>query len=125
MANNENAPLTKGEIACAVVLIAWLPLFVLALGALCGCAYKGAKVTEGTDLAIGFNVPAAEGTAQLQVLNYLSGFRLAVDRNAVMSVKYTTAETNSYFGVVTTRSAKTVDATVEPCETAAPTDAKE
>lgn len=121
MANNENAPLTKREIACAVVLIAWLPLFVLALGAICGCAYKGAKVTEGTDLAIGFNVPAAEGTAQLQVLNYLSGFRLAVDRNAVMSVKYTTTETNSYFGIISTRSAKTVDATVEPCETAAPT----
>lgn len=82
-----------------------------------GCAYKGAKVVEGTNLSVGINFPAAEGEAQLQVLNYLSGFRLGVDRNAILRVKYTTAETNSYFGVITTRSAKSVDAKVEPCET--------
>ena len=84
--------------------------------ALVGCTYKGAKVTEGTDLAIGLNIPVTEGTLQFQALNYLSGFRLAVDRNAIMRVKYTVAETNSYLGCVTTRTAKTVDATVEPCE---------
>lgn len=116
--NNENEPLTKREIACAVVLIAWLPLFVLALGAICGCAYKGAKVVEGTDLAVGINVPAAEGEAQLQLINYLSGFRLGVDRNAILQVRYSTAETNSYLGVISTRSVKTVSATVEPCENA-------
>ena len=88
--------------------------------ALVGCTYKGAKVTEGTDLAIGLNIPVTEGTLQFQALNYLSGFRLAVDRNAIMRVKYTVAETNSYLGCVTTRVAKTVDATVEPCETVTP-----
>lgn len=92
-------------------------LLALALYLAAGCAYKGAKVVEGTDLAVGINFPAAEGEAQLQLLNYLSGFRLAVDRNAIMRVKYTTAETNDYFGIISTRTAKTVDAAVEPCET--------
>jgi len=79
-----------------------------------GCAYKGAKVVEGTDLAIGLNLPMTEGTMQLQVLNYLSGFRLGVDRNADLSVRYTVAETNDYLGCVHTRVFKTIDATVEP-----------
>lgn len=90
-----------------------------------GCVYKGAKVTEGTDLAIGLNVPVSEGTLQFQVLNYLSGFRLGVDRNAVLKCKYTAAETNDYLGVVHTRVYKTVDASVEPCETEAAPAAEE
>ena len=105
------------------ILGAW-GIVALAVAAACvfggGCTYKGAKVTEGTDLAIGLNVPVSEGTLQLQCLNYLSGFRLGVDRNAILKVRYTVAETNSYLGCVTTRVAKTVDATVEPCETVTP-----
>ena len=91
-----------------------LVLLVAAAISLSGCAYKGAKVVEGTDLAVGLNVPMTEGTMQLQLLNYLSGFRLGVDRNANMSVKYTTEETNSYFGVVSLMVRKTVETTVEP-----------
>ena len=89
----------------------------LLAGVLTGCIYKGAKVVEGTDLAVGFTVPQADGVAQLDVLNYLSGFRLGVAENAAMTVKYTVAETNSYFGCITTRTMKSIDATVEPCET--------
>ena len=81
-----------------------------------GCSYKGAKVVEGTDLAVGINVPIAEGTAQLQLMNYLSGFRLGVDRNAILKVKYSVSESNTYFGVIKTDVSKSVDATVEPCK---------
>lgn len=95
--------------------IASLPAFLLAF-AMTGCAYKGAKVVEGTDLAVGVNVPASEGTFQLQLLNYLSGFRLGVDRNANMVLRYTVAETNDYFGCIHTRVMKTIDASVEPVE---------
>ena len=91
---------------------------LLAFSALCGgCVYKGAKVTEGTDLAVGINMPMSEGTLQLQVLNYLSGFRVGVDRNAIMTIKYTVAETNDYLGCIHTRMHKTADVTVQPCET--------
>lgn len=81
-----------------------------------GCAYKGGKVVEGTDLAVGMDIPGTEGTAQLNVLNYLSGFRLGIDRNAALKVKYTVAESNEYFGIIRTNSKKTIDAKMEPCE---------
>ena len=90
-------------------------IFILATG-VCGCVYKGAKVTEGTDFALGINVPTAEGTFQFDLVNYLSGFRLGVAENARLELRYTHAETNEYFGCVTTRTYKTVDAVVEPCE---------
>ena len=85
--------------------------------ALSGCVYKGAKVTEGTDLAVGFTVPGTEGAIQFDALNYLTGFRLGIAENATLTVTYTCAETNSYLGVVTTRVYKSIDAKVEPCET--------
>jgi hypothetical protein len=92
----------------------------LSLGALLllsGCVYRGAKVTEGTDLALGFTVPGTDAALQFDALNYLTGFRLGVAENAALTVKYSCAETNSYLGCITTRVVKTIDATVSPCET--------
>lgn len=90
-----------------------------ALALAAGCAYKGAKVIEGTDLAVGFTVPGTDGAAQMDVLNYLSGFRLGVAENAALKVKYAVAETNDFlWGAATTRTWKTIDAKVEPCEVA-------
>lgn len=91
---------------------------------LAGCIYKGAKVVEGTDLAVGFTVPGTDGAAQMDVLNWLSGFRLGVAENAALKVKYTVAETNDYFGVVYIRSWKTIDAKVDPCEVENPDEDK-
>lgn len=91
-----------------------------------GCVYKGAKIIEGTDLAVGFTVPGTEGAIQFDALNWLSGFRLGVAENSGLKVKYTVAETNDYFGIVHTRVIKTIDAKVEPCEVTPPeADAKE
>ena len=104
------------------VFVGWLTgvlmgavIFILATG-VSGCVYRGAKVTEGTDLAIGISVPGTDGAIALDLLNYLSGFRLGVAENARLFVEYSTSETNSYFGCVTTRSAKRVKARVTPCE---------
>ena len=91
-------------------------VFALSL-ALTGCVYRGAKITEGTDLAIGLTVPGTEGVLQFNALNYLSGFRLGVAENAALTVEYSTVATNSYFGVVKTETAKRIKAKVEPCET--------
>jgi len=85
--------------------------------ALSGCVYRGAKITEGTDVAIGLTVPGTEGGLQFNALNYLSGFRLGVAENAALTVEYSTVATNSYFGVVKTETAKRIKAKVEPCET--------
>ena len=88
-----------------------------------GCVYKGAKITEGTSLIVGMDLPGTDGIAQINVLSWLSGFRLGVAENARLQVRYQHAETNSYFGCVTTRIWKDVDAVVEPCEVLAGDDA--
>ena len=98
---------------------AFLALSVALSFALSGCVYRGAKITEGTDVAIGLTVPGTEGVLQFNALNYLSGFRLGVAENAALTVEYSTVATNTYFGVVTTETAKRIKAKVEPCETAA------
>ena len=104
-----HAPLRLGVAAASVALSL----------ALTGCVYRGAKITEGTDLAIGLTVPGTEGVLQFNALNYLSGFRLGVAENAALTVEYSTVATNSYFGVVKTETAKRIKAKVEPCETSA------
>lgn len=91
-------------------------LFALAVVTLSGCIYKGAKVVEGSDIAVGLQLPSTDGALQLQLFNYLSGFRLGVDQNARLKVKYSIAETNSILGVWNGETKKTIDATVEPCE---------
>lgn len=100
-----------------VAMAAYVATALVVATCLGGCIYKGAKVVEGTDLAVGFTVPGTDGAAQMDVLNWLSGFRLGVAENAALKVKYTVSETNDYFGIVHVRSNKTIDAKVEPCET--------
>ena len=118
--NNRRERLTCAHVICAWLTGLALGLATLALASLVsGCIYKGAKITEGVDLAVGLTVPATDGAVSLDVLNYLSGFRLGVAENARLTVDYKTAETNSYLGVVTTRTSKSVRATVEPCEVSA------
>ena len=106
------------ERVCAGVMSLFFLAAAFSLASLvCGCVYRGAKITEGTDLAIGLTVPGTEGVLQFNALNYLSGFRLGVAENAALTVEYSTVATNSYFGVVTTETAKRIKAKVEPCET--------
>ena len=91
-------------------------LMVAGSAAVTGCVYRGAKITEGTDLAVGLSVPGTDGALQLNALNWLSGFRLGVARDAALTVEYSTAETNDYLGIITTRTAKAVKATVTPMQ---------
>lgn len=92
--------------------------FIVAFAALllggCGSLGDGAKIVEGTDLTFGVQLPYADTTETMAVVNYLTGFRVSVAENARCHVKYSCFETNSYFGVITTRVGKTIDAKVEP-----------
>ena len=92
-----------------------VPLAPLVLAiALLGCASETVKVVEGTDLSVGFTIPGMEGEANFTVFNYLSGFKTTTAESNRVKLKYTTAETNDYFGVISTRVAKTVEAEIEP-----------
>lgn len=114
--------LTTFERVCAgASLLVVIAMAVFLALAVCGCVYRGAKITEGTDLAIGLTVPGTEGALQVNALNWLSGFRLGVAENAALTVEYTSVASNSYFGVVRTETEKRIRAKVEPCETTAQT----
>lgn len=106
----------RGTVAAAHAVARFLFCVVVAGSVVSGCAYSGGKVVEGTDLAAGISVPTTDGIVNLNVLNYLSGFMLGVYGKSIFKVKYTVDENNTYLGIVTIKSKKTIDAEVEPCE---------
>lgn len=79
-----------------------------------GCASESAKIVEGTDLSVGFSIPGAEGEANFTVFNYLSGFKTTTAESSRVKLTFTCAESNDYFGVITTRVNKKVDAEIWP-----------
>lgn len=88
---------------------------VLCLALCVGCAYKGGKVVDGTNLAIGMTIPGTEW--QINVLDYVGGIRVAGNDQTSICVSNEVTETNSYFGVVETHRRSKMTATIEPTET--------
>ena len=80
---------------------------------LCGCAYKGGKVVDGTNLAIGITVPGTEW--HINVLDYVGGVRVAGNDMTRITVTNDVAETNRYFGVVETNRRTKMTVTIDPC----------
>ena len=91
-------------------------VFALALTiCMCGCAYKGGKVVDGTNLAIGMTIPGTEWS--LNLLDYVGGVRVAGNDATAITVTNEVSETNRYFGVVETQRHSRMTATIEPVET--------
>lgn len=95
--------------ACLAFLAAALAALLLS-----GCAAESAKVVEGTDLSVGFSLPGMEGEANFTLFNYLSGFKVTTSESSKVRLEYSCAETNDYFGAITTRVFKRVKAQIEP-----------
>ena len=113
---DRNAPLTNVEKALLGLFALWPLLAILAIGALfAGCAYKGGKVVDGTNLCIGMTIPGTEWT--INALDYVGGLRVAGNDQTSICVSNEVMETNSYFGVVETRRHSRMTATIEPTET--------
>ena len=111
-----DAPLTNVEKALLGLFVLWPLLAILAIGALfAGCAYKGGKVVDGTNLCIGMTIPGTEWT--INALDYVGGLRVAGNDQTSICVSNEVMETNSYFGVVETRRHSRMTATIEPTET--------
>ena len=77
-----------------------------------GCVYKGGKVVDGTNLAIGMKIPGTEWS--VPVLDYIGGIRVAGQDSTHITVTHEVAETNTYFGVVTTSRRSTLTADIDP-----------
>ena len=113
---DRDAPLTNVEKASLGLFALWPLLAILAIGALfAGCAYKGGKVVDGTNLCIGMAIPGTEWT--INALDYVGGLRVAGNDQTSICVSNEVMETNSYFGVVETRRHSMMTATIEPTET--------
>ena len=113
---DRDAPLTNVEQASLGLFALWPLLAILAIGALfAGCAYKGGKVVDGTNLCIGMTIPGTEWT--INALDYVGGLRVAGNDQTSICVSNEVMETNSYFGVVETRRHSRMTATIEPTET--------
>ena len=111
-----DAPLTNIEKAALGLFALWPILTILAIGALCnGCAYKGGKVVDGTNLCVGMTIPGTEWT--INAIDYVGGLRVAGNDQTSICVSNEVIETNAYFGVVKTHRHSKMTATIEPTET--------
>lgn len=77
-----------------------------------GCAYKGGKVVDGTNLAVGITVPGTEW--HINLLDYVGGVRVAGNDMTYIAVTNEVAETNRYFGVVETNRRTRMTAMIVP-----------
>ena len=113
---DRDAPLTNVEKASLGLFVLWPLLAILAIGALfAGCAYKGGKVVDGTNLCIGMTIPGTEWT--INALDYVGGLRVAGNDQTSVAVTNEVVETNAYFGIVRTERYSKMTATIEPTET--------
>ena len=112
---DRDASITATEKSALGMSLLWPLLAILAIGSLCnGCAYKGGKVVDGTNLCVGMTIPGTEWT--VNALDYVGGVRVAGNDQTSICVSNEVAETNSYFGVVETRRHSKMTATIEPTE---------
>ena len=111
---DRDAPLTNVEKASLGLFALWPLLAILAIGALfAGCAYKGGKVIDGTNLCIGMTIPGTEWT--INALDYVGGIRVGGNDQTRIAVTNDVVETNAYFGIVRTERHSKMTATIEPC----------
>lgn len=78
----------------------------------CGCVYKGGKVVDGSNVAIGMTVPGTEWSINL--LDYVSGLRVAGDSLTRVTVSNEVNEITRVLGIFESRRRSKMAAEVEP-----------
>ena len=87
-------------ISCGWFRLMLCLLFILLCIHFMGCVYKGGKVIDGTNFALGVDIPGTDWT--FSVLDYVSGIRVAGNEFTYIYVTNKVEEHNSYLGIVTT-----------------------
>ena len=88
-------------------------LFLSAMLFIAGCTTNFYKEVDGTSTILGVSLPD-EQYIQINALSYLGGSKTIVKEPAHIVHEYTSASTNSYFGVVKTQEIRTSKITVCP-----------
>lgn len=81
--------------------------------ALTGCTAPYYKEVDGTSTMLGVSLPD-EQYIQINALSYLGGSKTVVREPACIVHEYTSASTNSYFGVIHTQEYRESKVTVTP-----------
>lgn len=92
-------------------------LLFLAVSFFAGCfspKYEGGKIVEGTDISVGFALPVSEGTWQIDILNYLSGYRFSFREGAGIACEYEVKSTTSFAGIYSNTTHKKIRASLNP-----------
>lgn len=88
-------------------------LLALACCVVLGCAsYKGGKVVDGTNLEIGMTVPGTDW--QINFVSYTGGAIVKGNDQTSIVVTNSVAETNRYFGVISTERHTMLTAEITP-----------
>ena len=108
-----SAPLTLKDYALGLTaLLSPVIGLVLAACLVGGCSYKGGKVVDGTNFAIGLTIPGTEW--QINALDYVGGLRVCGNDATEISVTHRVVETNSFFGCIYTQRDSQTTATIYP-----------
>lgn len=91
-------------------------LAILAIVVCTGCTSPFYKEVDGTSTILGVSLPD-EQYIQINALSYLGGSKTTVREPAYITHEYTSASTNSYFGVVHTQEYRESKITVSPTNT--------
>lgn len=78
-----------------------------------GCSSNFYREVDGTSTILGVSLPD-EQYIQINALSYLGGSKTIVKEPACIMHEYTSASTNSYFGIVKTQETRTSKITVCP-----------
>ena len=106
------------DLACAVASCAVIATGVVALTWLfCGCTseYTGSRTIVGEQDALP-ELSDSSDSVSLRVYESVKGAKVWTAKDCNVTIAYTNAYTNSYFGVVETRDHMTLKVKIEPCE---------
>lgn len=79
-----------------------------------GCAYKGGKIVDGSNICVGITIPGTDWT--INALDYVGGVRVAGNDMTSITLTNEVDETNRFFGVVETHRHTKMSAEIVPCE---------
>lgn len=84
---------------------------------LAGCftpKYGGGKIVDGMDIAVGFALPVSDGTWQIDLLNYLSGYRFSFQEGSAVACEYEFKSTTSFCGIYENTTVKKIKVGLNP-----------